>query len=186
MGRKPQEAETGSGEDGSYPVSRRDVDLRIGLGFRLFLEWRFCWTRLARLHIQRFVASQSRKPAIQQIPIARRRPRCNSRLFRGIWILAKLAGSRAERGYDPMRQEISKDESLLGQAFWLLLFIGWVPYMASYAFVLDPGRAVNDGLVETLTATITLYEQVSWGHPAIGILTVAALLSVLVLTKLRW
>lgn len=85
-----------------------------------------------------------------------------------------------------MRQEISKDESLLGQVFWLLLFIGWVPYMASYAFVLDPGRAVNDGLVETLTATITLYEQVPWGHPAIGILTVAALLSALVLTKLRW
>lgn len=85
-----------------------------------------------------------------------------------------------------MKQRISDDESFLGQIFWLLLFIGWVPYMASYAFVLDPGQAAKDGFVETLTATITLYEQVPWGHPAIGILTVAALLSALILKTLGW
>lgn len=85
-----------------------------------------------------------------------------------------------------MRQAIADDESVLGQIFWFLLFIGWIPYLASYAFVLDPSVAASEGVIETLTTTITLYEQAPWGRPIFGILTLAAAASALILFRLKW
>jgi hypothetical protein len=85
-----------------------------------------------------------------------------------------------------MRQDISEDESLLAQVFWFLLFLGWVPYLASYGFVLDPARTTQDGVVQTFTSTVTLYEQAPWGHPALGVLAVAAFLSLACLVRLKY
>jgi hypothetical protein len=72
------------------------------------------------------------------------------------------------------------------QIYWLLLFLGWVPWLAAYAYVLDPGTVTRDGVLLTVTETIVLYEQQGWGHPALGPLTLAgcgALVAVLWLRR---
>ncbi|WP_353392322.1 hypothetical protein [Ruegeria sp. HU-ET01832] len=78
-------------------------------------------------------------------------------------------------------KELNKIETQQSRFFqellWFLLFIGWVPMLASYAFVLDPVATGKTGVLTTITDQITLYQQRGWGHPAIGILGLAGLVS---------
>jgi hypothetical protein len=68
-------------------------------------------------------------------------------------------------------------ESTLEQVFWFLLFVGWIPMLASYAYLLDPIAVEETGVFATVTDKMTLYEQRGWGHPAVGVLTIIGLIS---------
>ncbi|WP_095588643.1 hypothetical protein [Actibacterium ureilyticum] len=81
---------------------------------------------------------------------------------------------------------IAEDERPLGQLFWFLLFLGWTPILAAYGHVLDPVTSARDGIIVTFVDRLTLYQQVGWGVPAVGVLTVAGLLSVAAMYRLGW
>ncbi|WP_125932194.1 hypothetical protein [Thiosocius teredinicola] len=81
---------------------------------------------------------------------------------------------------------ISRDERPLGQLVWWLMFLGWTPILASYGYVLDPIATLETGAIATFTNEVTLYQQRGFGHPALGILTLATLLQALAIRRLRW
>lgn len=84
------------------------------------------------------------------------------------------------------KQTISRDESPLGQLVWWLMFLGWTPILASYGYVLDPIQTFETGALTTFTREVTLFQQRGLGHPALGILLVAALLQGLAIWRLGW
>jgi hypothetical protein len=73
----------------------------------------------------------------------------------------------------------------LEQLFWFLLFVGWVPMLASYTYVLDPVAAGRTGVGVMITERIPLYQQYGWGHPAIGILSLIGVISAALLLGLK-
>jgi len=81
---------------------------------------------------------------------------------------------------------IARDERPLGQLVWWLMFLGWTPILASYGHVLDPISTLGDGAVTTFTNEVTLFQQRGIGHPALGILTLAALAQALAIWRLGW
>ena len=81
---------------------------------------------------------------------------------------------------------IARDERPLGQLVWWLMFLGWTPILASYSYVLDPAATFQAGLIDTFTDKVTLFQQTAFGHPALGILSVAGLLQALAIVRLRW
>ena len=75
----------------------------------------------------------------------------------------------------------------LEQILWFLLFLGWVPALGTYAFMLDPEVALTTGILETITDTMQLYvpygfglpdDACGWCHPALGIYIPASVLAV--------
>lgn len=58
--------------------------------------------------------------------------------------------------------------------------------LASYGHVLDPVTSARNGIIFTFADTVTLYEQVGWLGPVIGILTVAGALSAVIVFLLGW
>ncbi len=93
------------------------------------------------------------------------------------------------RTYLQSREELSSIETpkhpFSLELLWFLLFIGWVPMLASYAYVLDPVATGKTGVLTTITDQITLYQQRGWGHPAIGVLGVAGLIAAALVVRIR-
>lgn len=81
---------------------------------------------------------------------------------------------------------ISEDERPFGQLFWFLMFLGWTPMLAAYGHVLDPMASASNGIVETFSETVSLYPQTGWYGPFLGVLTVAGLVTLGLLFRLRW
>ncbi|MEP3892415.1 MAG: hypothetical protein ABJN52_00210 [Litorimonas sp.] len=81
---------------------------------------------------------------------------------------------------------ISEDERPLGQLFWFLMFLGWTPMLAAYGHVLDPVTSARNGILVTFADTVTLYPQTGWYGPFLGVLTVAGLVTLWLLFRLRW
>lgn len=77
--------------------------------------------------------------------------------------------------------DIARDERPLGQLFWWLMFIAWTPILAAYGNVLD-----TQSTLATFTEEVQLFEQRGLYHPAIGVLTLAAILQALLIIRLRW
>lgn len=66
------------------------------------------------------------------------------------------------------------------------MFLGWTPILASYGYVLDPISTFETGAITTFTSEVTLFQQRGIGNPALGILTLAALVQAITIWRLGW
>ena len=81
-----------------------------------------------------------------------------------------------------MQTNIPSKQAILEQLFWFCLFLGWVPWLATYAFVLDPIAVASLGFDEIMSETAgELAQQRSFLHRAFGVLTVAGLVSIVLM-----
>jgi len=77
-----------------------------------------------------------------------------------------------------MQTHIPSKHAILEQLFWFCLFLGWVPWLATYAFVLDPIAVASLGFDQVISETAgELAQQRSFLHRAFGVLTLAGFLS---------
>lgn len=58
--------------------------------------------------------------------------------------------------------------------------------LAAYGHVLDPVTSARNGILVTFADTVTLYPQTGWYGPFLGVLTVAGLVTIGLLLRLRW